>query len=77
MNKLKITIMLSCLLSIGCLISGCSDYVIDKDGKKVFNKDSSNWGYVVYDGHEYVMWNGASAGGITHSPKCPCHKIVK
>ena len=29
--------------------------------------------YVEYDGHEYLMWRStAYAGGITHSPNCPC-----
>lgn len=25
-----------------------------------------------YNGHSYIIYKGASRGGITHGPDCPC-----
>lgn len=34
--------------------------------------------YIMYDGHEYLIWNfTVEKGGICHSPKCPCLEQYK
>jgi len=30
--------------------------------------------YIVVDDHEYLMMSHGNQAGLTHSPKCPCHK---
>lgn len=65
-------LFLICLAVITCC--GCSS----TERKNIKNTEwvTTNVGhfkYVEYDGHEYLIWRStAYAGGITHSPKCPC-----
>ena len=33
--------------------------------------------YIMVDGHEYLAARGYRKYGLTHSPKCPCHKELK
>lgn len=52
------------------------------DGKLNFEKGKSYAGcgqidYIMFDGHEYVLWCHGNRGGITHSPKCKCLKRFK
>ena len=51
-----------------------------EDGETVFkisiagSLGHANFKYIMVDDHEYLMMNNGNQAGITHSPKCPCHK---
>ena len=52
------------------------------DGKPNLEKgvvyvDYGQLDYIMFDGHEYVLWYQGNRGGITHSPKCKCLKHFK
>ena len=36
--------------------------------------DTTTFQYVLVDEHEYLVMTAGNRAGITHSPKCPCHK---
>ena len=58
------------------LFSGCrpDEQVTNERGIKVIPNNDTDWEYVEWDGHEYVLWrpDPSHRGGIAHSPKCPC-----
>lgn len=39
--------------------------------------DGGIFEYVEIDGHTYLMYDGYSQGGITHSGTCPCNNSNK
>ena len=52
------------------------------DGKPNLEKgkdyiDYGRLSYIMFDAHEYVIWQGHDSNGITHSPKCKCLKRFK
>lgn len=44
----------------------------DEKGRRIDMNDQFD--YVVFDGHEYVIYNSGYHGGIAHSPKCECRE---
>jgi hypothetical protein len=78
------------LLAIGllCLLIGCSESPVDESGRHVAERSGTNefnmvlvpgngeqtFRYIMVDGHEYLVMTGCYRSGLTHSPKCPCHK---
>lgn len=49
-------------------------------GKEMYDPDSSAglaFEYIMVDGHEYLVASGFRRYGLTHSPKCLCHKELK
>lgn len=61
--------ILICLAVISCC--GC----LPENEVEITEMPRTNVGrmkYIEYDGHEYLVWRSGSAGGICHSPKCPC-----
>lgn len=78
------------LLFIGlmCFLVGCSESSVDESGRHVAKRSGTNefnmvlfpgngeqtFRYIMVDGHEYLVMTGAYRSGLTHSPKCPCHK---
>ena len=66
----KILICLAVITCCGCSPTGQNI----KNTEIVFTKVANvgHFKYVEYDGHEYLIFSGGYAGGITHSPKCPC-----
>lgn len=64
-------LFLICLAVISCC--GCLPTEQNIKSTEWVNTNVGHFKYVEYDGHEYLIWRStAYAGGITHSPKCPC-----
>ena len=62
---------LICLAVISCC--GCLPTEQNIKSTEWVNTNVGHLKYVEYDGHEYLIWRSTGyAGGITHSPKCPC-----
>lgn len=53
------------LLALGMLLSGCGN-TVESEGTG-FGQDIQ---VVKVDGHEYVVYEGYNAGGITHKVNC-------
>ncbi len=62
-------VFLICLAVISCC--GCLPEN-EVDITKMSNTNVGRMKYIEYDGHEYLIWRYGNAGGICHSPKCPC-----
>ena len=64
-------LFLICLAAICCC--GCSSTEQNIKNTEWVDTNVGYFKYVEYDGHEYLIWRStAYAGGICHSPKCPC-----
>lgn len=57
------------IAAVALLCSGCGE--LDEKGRPIYKRQ---FHYVVFDGHEYVMYLSYPYGGIAHSPRCECRK---
>lgn len=59
------------LALLAMTLMGC----VSKDIKEGPGFDSwDNITTAEYNGHSYIVYKGASKGGITHDPDCPCRE---
>lgn len=74
MKIIKILILAAFIL----FITGCDKLETDKQGRCVFKPNKytglGTFTYIIFDGHEYVMFSNYNQGGICHSPKCNCSR---
>ena len=66
------------LAAFTLFITGCDRPETDKQGRHVFKPNKytglGTFKYIIFDGHEYVMFSNYNQGGICHSPKCSCRR---
>lgn len=68
-----LVLLLAIMAAIFCSADWSRRYQKIHDKRTVVRSFSDGrFEYVEIDGHEYLLWNDASRGGITHSPKCKC-----
>lgn len=64
--KKKLTLSILALLAV--TLTGCEDsthFGMGFDDRIITME---------YNGHSYIVYKGASKGGITHDPDCPCRE---
>lgn len=63
----------SALCLVGCGENG--DSASAPSNEKCFKRSVSTRIYSIrIEGHEYIVFDGTSKGGIIHSESCPCRK---
>jgi len=60
------------VILVAALLAGCMKQ--DEKGRTIYPLNSSAMRYIVFDGHEYVMYDAYNRGSVCHSPKCECRK---
>ncbi|MCP5006631.1 MAG: hypothetical protein GY941_22220 [Planctomycetes bacterium] len=66
----KLTLIVTIMLMVGCkeTTGEAKEYTL-KDVSYMFHPMEAT-----YDGHTYLIMEGAQRFGITHHPDCPCGK---
>ena len=77
MNKIKITLLIMCIITL----TGCKKPTpeerqqIQERLQKIDDENCREDLHTVeYNGHSYIIYQGRYKGGITNDPDCPCHQ---